>query len=180
MEGPPPAGSCLLWVSLSKGRGNHANLDSGAAPGRPTMTRVVKKVLAYVTRGDELLVFTHHDYPEAGLQVPAGTLEEGEDPEHAALREVREESGLTDVRVVSFLGRYLYDAPAGRGEVYERYVFHIALVDSALDAWLHHESDPSGGGPPVAFCFFWMSLDDPALLLAGGQGHLLSRLRDGK
>ena len=30
---------------------------------------VKRKVLAYVTRGDELLVFRHRDFPEAGLQV---------------------------------------------------------------------------------------------------------------
>ena len=35
---------------------------------------VKRKVLAYVTRGDELLVFRHRDFPEAGLQVPAGTM----------------------------------------------------------------------------------------------------------
>ncbi len=63
--------------------------------------------MAFVTRGEELLVFRHRDFPDAGLQVPAGTTEEGEDPQAAALREVRGERGLTDVRVVGFLGRYL-------------------------------------------------------------------------
>ena len=47
---------------------------------------VRSKVLAYVTRGDELLVFRHRDFPAAGLQVPAGAIEEGEDPQDAALR----------------------------------------------------------------------------------------------
>lgn len=44
--------------------------------------------------GPELLVF-HHDY--SGLQIPAGTVEAGERPEHAIVREVREEAGLEDL-----------------------------------------------------------------------------------
>ena len=102
---------------------------------------VRSKVLAYVTRGEELLVFRHRDFPDAGLQVPAGTIEEGEDPQDAALREVREESGLTDVRVVGFLGRYLYDAAPHRGEAHDRYMYHLELTGSAEQSWLHYETD---------------------------------------
>ena len=80
-----------------------------------TALSVKGKVLAYVTRGEELLVFRHRDFPEASLQVPAGTIEDGEDPKHAALRELREESGLTEVRMVGLVGRYMYDAPPPRG-----------------------------------------------------------------
>lgn len=141
---------------------------------------VRSKVLAYVTRGQELLVFRHRDFPEAGLQVPAGTIEEGEEPQDAALREVREESGLTDVRVVSFLGRYIYDAPRHAGEIHDRHIYHLKLTGPADDSWLHWEMDPSDGGPPIAFCFFWMSLDDPDLQLAGGQGDLLHKLSAGR
>ena len=42
--------------------------------------KIKRKVLAYITKGQEpnleLLVFEHKDFPEAGLQVPAGTIEE--------------------------------------------------------------------------------------------------------
>ena len=41
---------------------------------------------------------------------------------------MREESGLTDVRVVGFLGRYLYDAAPYRDEVHDRYVYHLELT----------------------------------------------------
>ncbi|HLE30393.1 MAG TPA: NUDIX domain-containing protein, partial [Anaerolineales bacterium] len=57
------------------------------------------KVLAYITRRrngrTQLLVFTHRDFPEAGVQVPAGTVEPDEPVEAALFREVHEESGLT-------------------------------------------------------------------------------------
>lgn len=69
------------------------------------MTRTIQKVTAFVTRdlgeGPELLLFKH---PNAGIQIPAGTVNPGEAPEDAALREVAEESGLTAVKVVEYLG----------------------------------------------------------------------------
>jgi 8-oxo-dGTP pyrophosphatase MutT (NUDIX family) len=69
------------------------------------MTRIIEKVTAFVTRGlgvgRELLLFEH---PYAGIQIPAGMVDPGETPEDAALREVREETGLAGAHIVKFLG----------------------------------------------------------------------------
>ena len=68
------------------------------------MKPVAEKVTAFVTRlgarGRELLVFQH---PFAGIQLPAGTVEEGEPHEEAAAREACEESGLLDLPRGRFL-----------------------------------------------------------------------------
>jgi len=68
------------------------------------MNHVLGKVTAFIIRRNhahsELLVFAH---PTAGIQVPAGTVEEGETFEYAVLREVHEETGLEQVRLVKML-----------------------------------------------------------------------------
>ena len=69
------------------------------------MSGVVQKVTAFVVRErggvQELLVFKH---PTAGIQIPAGTVEIGEDLETAVKREVYEETGLQSVEIEAYLG----------------------------------------------------------------------------
>jgi len=49
----------------------------------------------------ELLVFQH---PTAGIQLPAGTIDDGETPLQAVVREVFEETGLTSLGSVTSIG----------------------------------------------------------------------------
>lgn len=60
--------------------------------------------------GRELLLFEH---PHAGIQIPAGTVEEQEKPEEAALREVREETGLWPLVIQRYLGSEEQRLPDG-------------------------------------------------------------------
>lgn len=77
--------------------------------------RVVPKVTALLTRvglaGPELLVFQH---PTAGVQLPAGTVEMGESVEAAVLREVAEETGLSQVHIAQYLGMQVITLPPER------------------------------------------------------------------
>ena len=77
-----------------------------------------QKVVCYIVRDGQLLVFRHLDEPwdESGLQVPAGTIEPGETPEVAAVREASEETGLTALRLVRKVGE---SQVKSRGVVYE-------------------------------------------------------------
>lgn len=74
------------------------------------LLKPVEKVIAYITREKygrlELLVFEHEDFPTAGIQVPAGTVDPGEDVSSALLREVLEESGLRLSNAGKHLGRF--------------------------------------------------------------------------
>ena len=69
------------------------------------MNEVIQKVTAFIVREKngirELLVFKH---PTAGIQIPAGTVEEGEDIETAVKRETYEETGLQFVEIEDYLG----------------------------------------------------------------------------
>ena len=138
------------------------------------MANTVKKVVAYITRGDGLLVFTHRDIPEAGVQVPAGTVEMDETPGAAVLREVHEETGLTPtaVRNTAFLGRCLWKAGP---YCHDRYFYHFLLAAPAPDVWLHYETS-GGKSEPIAFSFYWVKRNDPCLCLAGEQDALLWKI----
>ena len=65
------------------------------------MPGVIDKVTCFITRrtdrGTDLLLFNH---PHVGVQIPAGTVNPGEDIETAAMREAAEETGLNNLRLL--------------------------------------------------------------------------------
>ncbi|WP_329309256.1 NUDIX hydrolase [Streptomyces microflavus] len=136
------------------------------------------KALCYIVRGGRLLVHRHVDFPweEVGVQVPAGSIREGEAPEAAALREAREETGLTDFKIVRKLGVTEYDMGPYRAEIQERHVFHLELAESTPERWPSQE-DHDGEQEPTRFECFWIPLET-AHVLQSGQGALLGRLHD--
>jgi 8-oxo-dGTP pyrophosphatase MutT (NUDIX family) len=144
------------------------------------MNAKVRKALAYITREREgkrqLLVFTHPHSPEAGLQVPAGTIETDEEPEAAVLREAFEETGLSNLEIVRKLGIFDYFY-AETGAVHERHVFHLRLVGTSAERWEWIET--GGGLVPESeghlFAFYWTNLDG-LIDLTGDQGAYLSHL----
>jgi 8-oxo-dGTP diphosphatase len=137
--------------------------------------------IAYITQGDRLLVFRHTQFPEAGIQVPAGTVEPGEPPQAAVLREAWEESGLQELEVRGFLGQCEFDvAPYGRNMDERRYFFHLAFRGDAPETWRHDEMNPSDGSPaPIEFEFYWVKYPDDVPELHGGQAEFLPRLPRG-
>jgi 8-oxo-dGTP pyrophosphatase MutT (NUDIX family) len=64
--------------------------------------------------------------------VPKGSIDEGEHPRDAAIREAEEEAGLKGVVARKPLGRYRHDSDRGRFHV-EVYVMRVTTV---LEHWL--------------------------------------------
>ena len=94
----------------------------------------------------QVLVFRH---PQAGVQLVKGSVEAGESIEHAAVRELAEESGLQDATVIRDLGAW--------SSGYEGQVWHFHEVRCAghvPEEWEHFAQD--GGGQ--VFRFFWHGL----------------------
>lgn len=130
----------------------------------------VEKVLAYITRGDELLVFEHAGNPDAGIQVPAGTVEPGESLEKAVLREVQEETGLDITDQPRSLGRFEWFRK-DRNEIHGRNVFHFE-IETDEEEWLH-AVDGKGEDQELVFQFYWLPIAKVAPILAADQGAYL-------
>jgi 8-oxo-dGTP pyrophosphatase MutT (NUDIX family) len=139
-------------------------------------TIVTSKVLCYIVRDGRLLVFRHRDFgPEVvGIQVPGGTIRPDESPEHAALREAREETGLHRYTIIRKLGEFDYDLGPRHLEVQHRHVFHLALAEPTPHRWFSQE-DHDGQRPPTRLECFWIPLE-AAHVLQSGQGTLLGRI----
>ena len=106
------------------------------------MHEIVQKVTAFITRerdgAKELLVFKH---PTAGIQIPAGTVEIGEDIETAVKREAYEETGLQFVEIESYLGCFENELEEGQRIIAETTEVYI---ESDLTAIPYKRKLPKG------------------------------------
>jgi ADP-ribose pyrophosphatase YjhB (NUDIX family) len=138
-----------------------------------------RKVIAYITRGEKLLVFRHPHHPEAGIQIPAGTVNFDESLEDAVVREAQEETGLSRFEIHAFLGVQDQDLTAwGKEEIHRRYFYHLIYDGQAPDTWQHYEIDPSEGNQDsILFEFFWVSYPDEVPDLIAEQGTFLGQIK---
>ena len=135
-----------------------------------------ERVLAYITRAGahehELLVFEHTpDYPDAGIQVPAGGMEPGETPGEAALREAWEETGLR-LSDPAYLTSWLWQ----RGDVRQVWhSFHLSAPAATPDAWLHRVTGGEDDAGLTFLCRF-TPLSAPDLIPDSGYDAALPDL----
>jgi 8-oxo-dGTP pyrophosphatase MutT (NUDIX family) len=134
----------------------------------------VENVACYVLHDEHLLVFTHDAYPMevTGVQVPAGSIEPGESPEQAAVRELFEETGRRG-EVVRKIGTQNYDLRPVRDEIAIRHFFQLRMSTAdVLERWSAGESDVRTGEDPIGWTCWWLPLKD-AHVLAAGFGALV-------
>jgi 8-oxo-dGTP pyrophosphatase MutT (NUDIX family) len=122
-----------------------------------TASKSIDKVVCFVLREQKLLVFDHRDYSDAGTQVPAGTVESGEDLDVAALREAAEETGY-GFRIVRKLGEVEYVVAnlesVPQGHAYQRcHIYQLEPLSDLPDSWSHVVEGS------ILFDFYWLDLD---------------------
>jgi ADP-ribose pyrophosphatase YjhB (NUDIX family) len=128
-----------------------------------------KKAYAYIVRGDELLIFREQlDGRDDFAQLPGGTVEEGESIEEALLREVYEESRLSDVSIIRLLGCDVVRGAIDRIDL--RHFFLVRSNEPMKDSWLHYEEHGSEHDYPLPFLYSWMPIEE-ARLGMGGDHH---------
>ncbi|MBN9392031.1 MAG: NUDIX domain-containing protein [Chloroflexi bacterium] len=145
------------------------------------MTIIKEKMFAYITNGGRLLVFSHPLSPEAGIQVPAGSLKPGEDPAEGVMREAFEETGLSGLEMAGYLGEQNLDrTPYGaRDEIHHRRFYHLVCPGNPPETWRHYETDPSDGSPgPIPFDFFWVKFPEEVPPLIAEHDFMLVKLKE--
>ncbi|MBI1937805.1 MAG: NUDIX hydrolase [Ignavibacteriales bacterium] len=102
---------------IYNGTGNKAERQVAVHPGGA--------VVAPVTNDGKIILITQYRYPhnETILELPAGKLEPGEDPQECASRELTEETGYTSKKITK-LGK-IYTTPGFCDEV-----LHIYLAEN--------------------------------------------------
>ncbi len=120
-----------------------------------------QRVFTYITRADQLLILEYVDGRYLQPQIPGGTLESGELPAQAALREAYEETGLSALRLVKCLGSFTRDlTDIGRNETIVAWFFHLHTDEVTAESWRHFECDSSEGLGPIELALSWVPLSD--------------------
>ncbi len=127
----------------------------------PAQQPPTPKALAAVLRGPatarELLIFRH---PLTGDQLPKGTIEPGEDPAEAAIRELHEESGLT-LSNPTGIGTWHRPWEEGYAAPQLWHLFTFEAPAGLPECWDHvAEGSPAEAG--LIFAYRWAALT-PAL-----------------
>ena len=99
-----------------------------------------------------------------GWTVPKGSLDHGERPRDAAIREAEEEAGLRGVTARKLLGRYLHVNDRGRARV----AVYLMRVTNVLDRWPEHKRRRRR----------WMRIRDAAARLVEELQPFISDLKD--
>lgn len=133
----------------------------------------IKKVFGYVVRQDgglpQLLAFASSD--GRGYEIIRGHVDPGETAATAVLREIEEESGLSDVQIVKQLGVAHWQN--------EEQTFFLCTTTGLHPAAFSHRVTGDGGDEGAVFDFCWLDMNEAldTKLLFGGERFVAELLR---
>lgn len=137
---------------------------------------VLEKAFGYITRDWEgriqILVFEQNTVG-AGIQIPKGTVEDGETPLEAVLREMVEETGLTNLKVKGLIAQDY--AEHYSGAIHKRYFYHL-LSNESRPTWQHNPTGLNEGN--LRFTFYWIEENDNVVLTKGHGDYLYRVLKN--
>ena len=141
------------------------------------MNELTKKVSAYIVREsnkgyDELLVFSHKDYPDVPVQIPGGTVEEGEDLITALRREIYEESGLKEFKIIKRIGEINYYNDLN--QKFKRHFYLIRVSKTTSDTW-EHKVGGKGEDKGLIFKYFWYQPQEVLLIYKRDRNFLTKK-----
>jgi 8-oxo-dGTP pyrophosphatase MutT (NUDIX family) len=129
----------------------------------------IGKIAVYIFNPelDEYVTFIQPRHPQAGRQVPAGTIERGETPPQAASRELLEETGRGGGMPLFYFADSLYDMREYKPEIHLRsWFFGVAAVDDFPSGpWSHVERRV--GEAEIVAEFSWTKTSQHDELVAG-------------
>ncbi|OEC00679.1 DNA mismatch repair protein MutT [Lysinibacillus sphaericus] len=135
--------------------------------------QVLEKAFGYITRkyDDRIQVLVFEQNTEgAGIQIPKGTIEDGETPLEAVIREMVEETGLTNLEVQGLIAQDY--AEHYSGALQKRYFFHLTS-NELQHTWQHNPTGLNEGN--LQFTFYWIEKEHD-VELAKGHGDYLYRI----
>jgi 8-oxo-dGTP pyrophosphatase MutT (NUDIX family) len=114
----------------------------------------VRAVIFYRKPSLKVLVFDQPDYPEAGVQIPGGTVDPGEKLEETLERELVEETGVSFKGKRSFINSRVITHPVTGNEQREHTFCIEVSADSLSETWTHNVT---GGGEDegINFRYYW-------------------------
>lgn len=141
--------------------------------------KVREKVMIYILDStlSRVLTFLQPQHPDAGRQIPAGTVEKGEHAHAAAVRELTEETGRLTATPLRAFATSIFNAKQFKPEIHHRTWFYLVddMGDFPVAGWRHVEKRPRLDD--IVADYEWIDVGAASSLIAG-HGHLLAVARD--